>query len=137
VALSPNLQHQILRRARDLLSDKRKWTRYGAARTGNGAVCPPYAPYAVKFCAYGALARAALELTGNKQQACRLAQSIETLLVGGERAAQPHCRLCQVNDRQGYAAVIGLLDAAAKHWPDDDAQPALVPSPKVASSRAG
>jgi hypothetical protein len=135
--LSPNLQHQILRRARDLLSDKRKWTRYGAARTGNGAVCPPYAPYAVKFCAYGAIARAALEATGNRHQAQRLARSIETLLVGGERAAQPHCRLCQVNDRQGYAAVIGLLDAAAKHWPDDDAQPALVPSPKAASSRAG
>jgi hypothetical protein len=123
--VSPNLQHQVLRRARDLLSDKRRWTRYGAARTGNGAVCPPYAPDAVKFCAYGAIARAALEVTGNRQQARRLARSIEMLLIGGERAAQPHSRLCQVNDRQGYAAIIGLLDAAAEHWPN--AQLALPP----------
>lgn len=117
--VSPNLQQQILRKARGLLSDKRKWTRYGAARTGNGAVCPPYAPEAVKFCAYGAIARAALEVTGDTQQARRLARSIEMLLVGGERAPQPPNRLCYVNDRKGYAAVMGLFDAAAERWPDD------------------
>lgn len=128
--LSPNLHRQILRKARGLLSDKRRWTRYGAARTGSGAVCPPYAPDAVKFCAYGALARAALEVTGSKGQARRLAQSIETMLVGGERAAQPHSRLCHVNDRKGYAAVIALLDSAA----EEDVSPAVAPEP-LASPR--
>lgn len=123
--MSPNLHRQVLRKARGLLSDKRRWTRYGAARTGSGAVCPPYAPDAVKFCAYGALARAALEVTGSKGQARRLAQSIETMLVGGERAAQPHSRLCHVNDRKGYAAVIALLDSAA----EEDASPAVAPEP--------
>jgi hypothetical protein len=105
------LQQEILRKARVLLRDKRKWTRYGAARTGKGAVCPPYAPEAVKFCAYGAIARAALEVTGDTQQARRLARSIEMLLVGGGRTPQPQTRLCHVNDRKGYAAVISLFDA--------------------------
>ena len=130
--VSPNLQQQILRKARGLLSDKRKWTRYGAARTGNGAVCPPYAPEAVKFCAYGAIARAALEVTGDRQQARRLARSIEMILVGGERAPQPPNRISYVNDRKGYAAVMGLFDAAAERWPDGD-QAAVRPP---ASSRA-
>lgn len=135
-ALSANLQHQVLRRARDLLSDKRKWTRYGAARSGNGAVCPPYAPDAVRFCAYGAIARAALEVTGNRQQARGLARSIEMHLLGGERASQPNGRLCQVNDRKGYAAIIRLLDAATAHWPDGS--PAQLSDPaRPVSRRAG
>jgi hypothetical protein len=112
--VSPNLQHQILRKARGLLNDKRKWTRYGSARTGNGAICPPYATGAVKFCAYGALARAALELTGDRQQARRLARSVETWLVGTTRAPHPQKRLSAVNDRKGYAAIISLFDAAVE-----------------------
>ena len=114
--VSPNLQHQIVRKARDLLNDKRKWTRYGSARTGNGAICPPYATEAVKFCAYGALARAALELTGDRQQAQRLARSVETLLIGAARAPHPQKRLSEVNDRKGYDAVISLFDAAVEGW---------------------
>lgn len=110
--MSPNLQHQILRKARGLLKDKRKWTRYGSARTGNGAICPPYAPEAVKFCAYGAIARAALEVTGDRQQARQLARSVEGLLVGVARAPHPQKRLSDVNDHKGYAAVIRLFDAA-------------------------
>ena len=110
--VSPHLHHQILRKARGLLSDRRKWTRYGAARTGQGAICTPYAPSAVRFCAYGAIARAALEVTGNRQQARQLAKSIETQLVGVERAPHPQKRLSHINDRKGYAAVISLFDAA-------------------------
>lgn len=131
--MSPSLQHQVLRKAREILRDKRKWTRYGSARTGSGTVCTPYAPEAVKFCAYGAIACAALEITGDRQQARKLAGTIEMLLVGSERASQPQNRLCHINDRRkGYAAVIGLFDAAAAQW--QDAEPHAAPS---ASSRAG
>jgi hypothetical protein len=116
--VSPNLQHQILRKARELLRDKRKWTRYGAARTSSGTVCTPYAPDAVKFCAYGAIARAALEVTGDRQQARKLAGAIEMALVGGERAPHPQKRLSHVNDRKGHAAVLGLFDAVVEDHAD-------------------
>lgn len=142
--MSPNLQHQILRKARDLLSDKRKWTRYCAARTGNGAICPPYAPDAVKFCAYGAIARAALEVTGNTQQARQFARSIETLLVGVERAPHPQKRLSHINDHKGYAVVLGLFDAAVEDCSDGKARSAPMhgcedrgPKRRAANSRAG
>ena len=139
-----NLQHQILRKARDLLSDKRKWTRYGAARTGSGTICPPYAPDAVKFCAYGAIARAALEVTGNRQQARLFAKSIEMLLVGVERAPHPQKRLSHINDHKGYSAVLGLFDAAVEDCSGGKARSASLPDcadrgPKRrgANSRAG
>lgn len=113
--MSPDLQQQILRKARNLLSDRRRWTRYSAARTGNGIVCTPYAPDAVKFCAYGAVVRAALEVTGSRQQAGQLARSIEMRLFGQARVQQQ--RLSHVNDCEGYAAVLALLDAAVERQP--------------------
>jgi hypothetical protein len=113
-SVSPNLHYQVLRKAREILRDKRKWTRYGSARTGNGTVCPPYATQAVKFCAYGAIARAALEVTGDRQQARQLARSIEMQIVGSERVPHPQKRLSYVNDHKGYSAVLGLFDAGVE-----------------------
>jgi hypothetical protein len=108
------LQHQILRKARGLLGDKRNCTRYASARTGSGAICPPHASEAVKFCAYGAIARAALEITDNRHQAREFARSIEMLLIGGGRTPHPQKRLSHINDHKGYAAVLRLFDAAVE-----------------------
>ena len=57
--MSKPLVHQIAERARGLIADPRKWTQYAIARTGNNRHCEPTDAKATRFCAYGAILRAA------------------------------------------------------------------------------
>jgi hypothetical protein len=56
------LQHQIISRALEIISDETKWTRGSMARLVDGKPCASLNPRAARFCAVGALNRAAGEL---------------------------------------------------------------------------
>ena len=62
--MSKPLQHQIIARALEIVSDEEHWTRAGVARTADGRQCACFDPRAARFCAIGALNRAARELLG-------------------------------------------------------------------------
>ena len=56
------LQHQIVARALELISDEAHWTRGFVARRADGSLCASSDLRAAQFCAVGALNRAAHEL---------------------------------------------------------------------------
>jgi hypothetical protein len=99
---------EILRAAKALIADPKRWTMGEYARDTAGAFVSPTDPAACCFCAIGALARAAgrpvcdieredLPAAGFLQEACR-----ET------GAYFPH----RVNDDGGHAAVMAMYDRA-------------------------
>ena len=57
------LQHQIVARALEIISNEAHWTRASIARTADGWPCACLDPLAYKFCAVGALYRAAVEFS--------------------------------------------------------------------------
>ena len=108
--MTHTIQHLVLTRARELIADHRTWTREAAACNARGSRCRPDDTAAKRFCAYGALWRAAYELTGDRHRALRLASAAESKVLGS--ASRDHVRLCQINDRKGRLAVLKLLAGA-------------------------
>jgi hypothetical protein len=105
--MSRHLQSEIITRARQLLEDRRRWTRYASARDPSGRKCTPFEDRAVRYCAYGALLRSAYQVTGCRKRAAKLARATERMALG-------ETRLSQVNDKKGYRAVLRLIEAASK-----------------------
>jgi hypothetical protein len=103
--MSHTLQQEILHRARALLDDPRRWTRRAAARDAQGLNCQATDERAVRFCAYGALLRAAFDVTGDAGQAAMLARAAEMSIM-------PDRRIALVNDRVSHRAVLRLIDQA-------------------------
>jgi hypothetical protein len=97
---------QILRRARELISDPERWTTELAARDEcNGSVAP-WDESAVCWCAVGAMERAAHDL-GVRVSSNAYSAAMERLY-----ALSPHNSVVQVNDVEGHAAVLALFDKA-------------------------
>ena len=63
--MSKSLQHQVIFRALEIISNEGKWTEGALARDQHRRSCQATAPEAVRFCAVGALERAAHELLGD------------------------------------------------------------------------
>ena len=61
--MAETLQHQIIEEALHLIAEEEHWTRCSMARNKGGDPCSVWNPAAVRFCAVGALWRAAFELT--------------------------------------------------------------------------
>ena len=59
------IQHQIIARAVEIISDETRWARGAMARTADDKACGCLDPLAARFCAAGALNRAAAELFGD------------------------------------------------------------------------
>ena len=62
--MAKTLQHQIIEGALDLIAEEEHWTRCSMARNREGDPCSVWSPGAVRYCALGALWRAANELAG-------------------------------------------------------------------------
>jgi hypothetical protein len=60
--MSQPLIHKIIEDAREIISDSKRWTRNAYARDKNGRPVCPTDPKAVRFCAWGAVLRAAYDL---------------------------------------------------------------------------
>jgi hypothetical protein len=106
--MAKTLQHQIIEGALDILSEEKRWTRCSMARNSEGQPCSVWDPGAVRFCAVGALWRAANELTG-ALDAFRLVESIAKRVIAIN--SRTDC-LQTCNDLEGHAAVVRMLQVS-------------------------
>jgi hypothetical protein len=109
--MSKPLNYQIVARARELISDPRRWTQETYALFKNGHLAEPEDARAHRFCAVGALMRASHELASDPIQSRQLAAKTGEEL---ERFANLPKRRCleDLNDRRtnGHATVLNLFD---------------------------
>jgi hypothetical protein len=113
--MSKPLVHQVADRARGLIADPRSWTQFAIARTGNNRHCEPADARAVRFCAYGAILRAAYEVAGDEGPALRLADQAAMLIMGHDSPYAAFEEMIAINDgpRSGArVAVLELFDKA-------------------------
>jgi len=98
----------IVRRARKLIAPPDRWTRGQAAENRDGCPVTVYVQAAYRFCAYGALWRAALEL--GSQSPADLADCIVSKLITAGADG-----LSSINDGPGgHRKVLALFDKALK-----------------------
>jgi hypothetical protein len=95
------LDVQIARRARQLLSDQRHFCTFAVARTHDQRPCSPLSPSAARWCARGALVKAAFEFVGDTKQAWALGQACEGKIFPGFAP--------RFNDKRGHRAVVEKL----------------------------
>jgi hypothetical protein len=101
------LQHQIITRALDIVSDEARWTCGAIARTADGTACLPLDTGAVRFCAAGALHRASGGLLSSNGY--ELAIEAEHLV----RAASNEVHgLPSINDAEGREAIVAMFKRA-------------------------
>jgi hypothetical protein len=108
--MSKPLVHQVAQRARGLLADPRNWTQYAIARTGNNRHCEPTDAKATRFCAYGAILRAAYDVAGTDDQAQRLADQTAMLIMGRDSPYAAFEELIAINDGHRASARKAVLD---------------------------
>jgi hypothetical protein len=110
----PTLRYQILVRAREIITDKKNWTRFAFRRR--------YKTH-TKYCAMGAMLQASLELTGSTYAA----DTYSHISLA---------RLIAINDGIGHTAVLEHMDwliekekkARKPSKPKRVASPTLVPA---------
>ena len=96
--MSKPILTQVIERARTLVADRSTWTSHALARRANSEACQPTDMRAVRFCAYGALVRAAYDLTADGEQAQRLADLAAAGLVGSKAPDRAYMDLYCIND---------------------------------------
>jgi len=106
--VAKTLQHQVIEEALHLIAEEEHWTRCSMARNREGDPCSVWDPAAVRFCAVGALWRAANELTGTLE-AFELVETIAKQVV--DINSRTDC-LQTCNDVEGHATVVGMLQVA-------------------------
>ena len=106
--MAKTLQHQIIEGALHLIAEEEHWTRCSMARNSEGDPCSVWDPAAVRFCAVGALWRAANELMGTLD-AFQLVETIAKRVV--DINGRTDC-LQTCNDVEGHAAVVRMLQVA-------------------------
>ena len=108
----PIFKH-VIEGARAYVAGRGTWTRYTLAATSRGVECEPTDTMARKFCAYGALVRAAYDLTGDPVEARRLAGRAAMSVTGADTPEEAFEDIYTVNDGQPVAsrkAVLEMLD---------------------------
>ena len=106
--MAKTLQHQIIEGALHLIAEEEHWTRCSMARNKEGDPCSVWDPAASRFCAVGALWRAAFELT-ESLEFFQLVETIAKRVVAINRRSD--C-LQTCNDVEGHAAVVGMFEVA-------------------------
>ena len=106
--MTTTVQKQVLINARALITDRAHWTSCTLARTADDHVVDRYDRSATKWCAQGAIYRAAYDLVGNQREATRIGNKVaNSILPRGLFVS-----LAIINDRQGHAAVLAVFDKA-------------------------
>ena len=103
--MAKTLQHQIIEGALHLIAEEEHWTRCSMARNSEGDPCSVWDPAAVRFCAVGALWRAAFELTGNLDVFPVVERTALQVVASNGRADS----LQTLNDIEGHAAVLQMF----------------------------
>ncbi len=113
--MSKPLVEQVTEWARRLLEDPKNWTQYAIARTRNNRLCEPDDAKAARFCAYGAILRAAHDVAGHPDRAQRLADQAAMLIMQRDNAYSAFEELIAINDGHrptARKAVLDLFDRA-------------------------
>jgi hypothetical protein len=104
---------QIIERASAYVAVRSHWTRYTLALTRNNRDCEPTDAKAARFCAYGALVRAAYDLTGDAHQARRLAGQVAMRITGRDSPEEAYEEIYTTNDgapKSSREAILNLFD---------------------------
>lgn len=107
------LKRAIILRALQIISARTRRARETEAVDKDGKPCDPCAPEAVRFCAVGALIKAAYEITGQHERAHALGWKIagqiaeHAALSAGED--EPAYAITVLSDTRGQKAVITLF----------------------------
>jgi hypothetical protein len=110
--MSETFLTRIIREARNLIADPDGWIEGQLAMTATGENCDPWDPEAARFCAYGALIKAAYGISNDSDTAMQFAQSA-TVAMFGPGGSDPG-QLYEVNDDEGREAVLQLFDETLK-----------------------
>ncbi len=103
----------VIERARAYVAVRSSWTRYTLALTRNNRDCEPTDARAARFCAFGALVRAGWDLTGNVEQARRLAGDAAMWMTGRDTPEAAYEEIYTLNDGPPVSsrkAVLRLFD---------------------------
>jgi hypothetical protein len=107
--MTTTVQKQVLINARALIADPAHWTRGALARSADDNYVDWYDRSATKWCAQGAIYRAAYDLVGDQNEATRIGNEVAKNIY---RPSWRFVSLPNVNDRQGHAAVLAVFDKA-------------------------
>jgi hypothetical protein len=109
--MTTTVQKQVLINARALIADPTYWTRGKLACTPDGQQVDWHDSSASKWCAMGAIYRAAYDLTGNQTEAVRMGDKVA-------RSLRPHrwlpVSVIRLNDVRGHSAVLAAFDKAVQ-----------------------
>ena len=107
--MTTTVQKQVLINARALIADPAHWTRCTHARTEDDHVVDWYDRSATKWCAQGAIYRAAYDLVGDQKEAARIGDGVANSICPRRWLSRP---LAILNDARGHAAVLAVFDEA-------------------------
>ncbi len=108
--MTQTLQRQIVSRARAIIADEVNWTSKALARDSRGMLCEWDDARATKFCALGALVRAASEMIPDDYVAHSFAMEAARQILDASRM-NGAC-LPMLNDSEGHGSVIAMFDRA-------------------------
>jgi hypothetical protein len=107
--MSKSLHQQIVSRAREIIADPGRWIQGQLAVTKDGRSVDPVDAHAYRFCAIGALRRAAHELMkGHEARADDVQAALENFIY----VQHPEIDDCleNVNDEEDHATVLRVLN---------------------------
>lgn len=102
----------MIKGAREIISDPSRWTQNAYARSESGSIEIVESPKACKFCAMGALKRAAIDMEAERDWDSR--EEAEHLLNHASRKLYEVPSVMDVNDDIGYEATISVFDEVLK-----------------------
>jgi hypothetical protein len=106
--MSQPLERQIIEKARALIATPDTWTQGEFARDADGERVSWRSPDAVRFCVWGALNRAAYDMTGDRRRSITLADHAARALRKGVTS------LSGTNDQGTHADVLAVFDGYLK-----------------------
>jgi hypothetical protein len=113
--MAQTLTDLVLKGARTIIADRRLRLRGAEAVTDDGIECDPCDDEAGRFCAVGALIRAAYKNTGNRETAHRIGwqvagQVAEAANMRSIDSGEPGWSLAMLSDQRGQAAVLRAIE---------------------------
>ena len=103
--MSQPVERRIVERARALIATPQTWAQGEFARDAAGEPVSWRSPDAARFCIWGALNRAAREMTGDERQRVRLADHAARALRGTTPS------ISRLNDHGTHADMLALIDS--------------------------
>jgi hypothetical protein len=107
--MAKSLHHQIVARAREIISDRDRWIQGQLAVSDDACSVDPTDARARRFCAVAALRRAAHELAPGQNE---LADRVQITLEQSVHVQHPQVDDCleNINDDGDHATVLRLFD---------------------------